>query len=361
MIYRRALIQELSLTSGATLVVLIAISLVTLFIRLLGAAARGNLANDAVFTFLGFTLLYFLPVLLSVSLFIGALLTLMRYWRDSEMAIWFNAGMSLADWIRPLLMFAMPMILILALLTNFLIPWALNQKETYKSELASRDDTSAIAPGVFAESSRGDRVYFVENLNPLTGTIGNVFMQSRDSGKVGIVVAKEGHQEKIGDGTRYLLLNKGRRYEGAPGKQEYRIVNFEHYWIRLDPVEVKAQETRARQIGTISLLSDKANIVGAKGEIASRLNIVLSTVILVLLSIPLSYVNPRANRSYGLVSGILLYFIYNNLMSIGQTWVTQGKAGLVSGMLFAHLLPLIGLLGFFAYRLRTWPFGLRKT
>ena len=108
MLYRRALTREMGLTTGAVLTVLVAIALVVLFIRLLGDVARGELANEAVFVFLGFSLLYFLPVLMTIALFAGVLLPLSRMWRDSEMVIWFNAGLSLTQWMRPVLIFAVP-------------------------------------------------------------------------------------------------------------------------------------------------------------------------------------------------------------------------------------------------------------
>lgn len=360
MLYRRALLQELSLSSGASLIILIAIALVTLFIRLLGEAARGELANEAVFAYLGFSLLHFLPVLLSVAVFIGAMLTLMRYWRDSEMAIWFSSGLSLSDWVRPVLMFALPMALILALLTNGIIPWALNKKDVYKAELLSRDDTSAVVPGIFAESHGGDRVYFVESLNPLTGTVRNVFMQSKDSGKPGVVVAQEGAQKKTDDGTRFLVLSKGRRYEGEPGQAEYRIIQFDRYWIRLDPVEVKAREREMniRQRSTAELW--KSTEADAHGELAGRFNVPLSVLVLALLAIPLSYVNTRANRSYGLIVALLLYFIYNNLMSVTQTWIVQGDWGLMAGLAAAHLPAIAALAAYYAYRMRIKPFNFKQ-
>lgn len=359
MLYRRALLQELSLSSGASLIILIAIALVTLFIRLLGEAARGELANEAVFTYLGFSLLHFLPVLLSVAIFIGALLTLMRYWRDSEMTIWFSSGLSLRDWVRPVLAFALPMALILALLTNGIIPWALNKKDAYKAELLSRDDTSAVAPGIFAESHGGDRVYFVEGLNPLTGTVRNVFMQSKDSGKPGVVVAAEGAQKRTDDGTRFLVLSKGRRYEGEPGQAEYRTIQFDRYWIRLDPIEIKAREREKniRQLSTAALW--KSTEADARGELAGRLNVPVSVLVLALLAIPLSYVNTRANRSYGLIVALLLYFIYNNLMSVTQSWIAQGKWGLVAGVAAAHLPAMAALAALYAYRMRMKPFNFR--
>lgn len=362
MLYRRALLQELSLSSGASLVILIAIALVTLFVRLLGEAARGELANEAVFAYLGFSLLHYLPVLLAVAIFIGAMLTLMRYWRDNEMAIWFSSGLSLSDWIRPMLIFALPLALILMLLTNSIIPWAANKKDAYKTELLSRDDTSMVVPGIFAESQGGERVFFVESLNPLTGTVRNVFMQSRDSGKLGVVVAAEGMQKKAEDGTRFLVLSKGRRYEGEPGQAEYRIIQFDRYWIRLDPVEVKAEARKQdiRQLGTMALL--KSADADARGELAGRLNVPVSLLILSLLAIPLSYVNNRAKRSYGLIAALLVFFIYHNMISVTQSWIAQGKLGLPAGILAAHLPALAALLAFYAYRTRMKPLtlGLRR-
>jgi lipopolysaccharide export system permease protein len=355
--YRQALLRELSLSSGASLVVLIAITLVTLFIRLLGEAARGELANEAVFTFLGFSLLYFLPVLLSIGIFIGVLLTFMRYWRDSEMVIWFNAGLSLTDWIKPVLTFVLPLVAVLTLLTTVVNPWVMNKKDVYKQELLSRDDTSAIAPGIFAESNAGERVYFVESLNPLTGTVRNVFMQSRDSGKLGVVVAAEGRQEKVEDGARFLILSQGRRYEGTPGKADYRIVQFEKYWMRLDPVEVKARQISARRTGTLDLIKQPAP--DARGELLGRLNSPISAVVLALFALPLSFVNTRARRSFGLIAALLIYFMYNNLMSISQAWVTQDKLNLVAGLLVAHLPMAIALVVFYVYRLRLKPLRVR--
>lgn len=353
--YRQALLRELSLSSAASLVVLIAITLVTLFIRLLGEAARGELANEAVFTYLGFSLLHFLPALLAIGIFIGVLLTFMRYWRDSEMVIWLNSGLSLVDWVRPVLTFVLPLVMVLALLTTVVIPWAMNKKDVYKQELLSREDTAVIAPGLFAESNDGERVYFVESLNPLTGTVRNVFMQSADSGKLGVVVAAEGRQEKLADGSRFLVLSKGRRYEGSPGRADYRIVQFERYWMRLDPVEARVGVRSTRKAATPELFGQRAP--DAQAELLGRLNAPISAVVLALFALPLSFVNTRARRSFGLVAALLIYFIYNNLMSVSQAWVVQGRLDLLPALLIGHLPMLVALVLFFAYRMRVKSLG----
>lgn len=51
-----------------------------------------------------------------------------------------------------------------------------------------------------------------------------------------------------------------------------------------------------------------------------RIGMPVSAVILALMAIPLSYVNPRAGRSANMLIAILVYAIYNNLMSLSQAW-----------------------------------------
>jgi lipopolysaccharide export system permease protein len=350
MLYRRALTREMGLATGAVLTVLIAIALVVLFIRLLGDVARGELANEAVFAFLGFSLLYFLPVLMTIALFAGVLLPLSRMWRDSEMVIWFNAGLSPAQWIRPVLTFAVPFSLVILLLTLVLNPWAQAKKNEYRQDLKSRSESALIAPGLFAESGAGQRVYYVESLNPLTGIVRNVFMQSRIDGQLGLVVAREGNHAQLQDGSRYLVFKDGRRYEGTPGRLDYRIVQFERYWMRLDPVAAGGQETNIRQAPVDALLADATP--QARAELLWRVGVPVSALVLAVMAIPLSFVNTRARRSYGLVIALLLYFVYNNLLSLTQAWVAQGKFNPWAGMLSSHLLMLFAVGALFYLRSR---------
>lgn len=352
MLYRRALIREMGLATGAVLTVLIAIALVVLFIRLLGDVARGALANEAVLAFLGFSLLHFLPVLMTIALFAGVLLPLSRMWRDSEMVIWINAGLSLTQWMRPVLTFSVPFSMVILLLSLVLNPWAQTKRNEYRQDLRSRSDSSLIAPGLFVESSAGDRIYYVDSLNPLTGIVRNIFMQSSIDGQQGLVVAREGNYSQLPDGSRYLVFKDGRRYEGKPGQLDYRIVQFERYWMRLDPVAVGAVETGIHQAPLADLIADATP--EARAELAWRLGVPISALVLAVMAIPLSFVNTRARRSYGMAIALLLYFIYNNLMSFTQAWVAQGKLNPWTGMLSPHLLMLFAVLILFYMRTRQY-------
>src|SRR5207244_1408824 len=118
--------------------------------------------SEGVVALLAFSALNYLPVLLSLTLFITVLMTLSRSYRESEMVIWFGSGLSLLAWIRPVLLFAAPLVALVAVLSLFLSPWAIGRAEEYRRQMNLQDDVSRVAPGVFREAGSSDRVFFVE-------------------------------------------------------------------------------------------------------------------------------------------------------------------------------------------------------
>ncbi len=164
MIFRRALLREFGNLALAVFATLFAITLTTQLIRLLGQAAIGKVLSEGVAALLAFSALNYLPVLLSLTLFITVLMTLSRSYRESEMVIWFGSGLSLLAWIRPVLLFAAPLVALVAVLSLFLSPWAIGKAEEYRRQMNLQDDVSRVAPGVFREAGSADRVFFVEEI-----------------------------------------------------------------------------------------------------------------------------------------------------------------------------------------------------
>lgn len=349
MIFRRALLREFASSALGVFVVLVAITLTTQFIRYLGQAASGSLAVDAVVAMLGFSALGYFPVLLSLTLFISVLMPLTRSYRDSEMIVWFSAGMSLLAWVRPVLMFAGPLVLTIALLSVFLSPWSVRLAEEYRAQLNSRDEISGVAPGVFRESRHAERVFFVEQLQDQSAYVGNVFVRSLQHQREGVMVAKRGFQEVAPNGDKFLVLLNGSRYEGNPGTAEFRITRFERYAMRIEAYEAKRELPTVKSLDTADLLA--LNTKQAHGELAWRFGLPISAMILSLLAIPLAFVNPRGGRSMNLVLALLVYVVYSNCMSMVQAWVVQGRIGIGTGMLGVHALMLCLLSILFLRRL----------
>ncbi|MCW5576513.1 MAG: LPS export ABC transporter permease LptF, partial [Burkholderiales bacterium] len=318
-------------------------------VRLLGQAASGMITSTGVVALLGFTLVGYLPILLSVTLFIAVLMTLTRSYRDSEMVVWFSCGQGLSRWIGPVLAFAAPLVLAIGLLSLLLAPWAVERAEEFRRQMDSRDDVAQVTPGVFHESRRADRVYLVEEVPGKANLVANVFVSSTQNGKEGVMVAQSGFQETAENGDRFLVLLNGRRYEGEPGSPEYKIFEFGRYAMRIEAGEAAERAPTTKTLSTLELLRDP--VPRNLGELSWRIGLPASALLLGLLAIPLSFVNPRAGRSMNIVLAILVYMVYSNLLSIMQASIAQSRVDAATGMWGVHVAMLLLLLGMFYRRL----------
>jgi len=350
MIFHRALLREFASLAGAVFMALFSIALTTRLIRLLGQAAGGQIPTDAVVAFLGFFALGALPVLLSLTMFISVLLTLTRSWRDSEMVIWFSSGLPLTAWLKPVMLFALPQIAVVAALSVFISPWAAQMGAQYATRIEARDDVSRVNPGVFGETGNRERVYFVESISGDASVVQNVFVSSVQQQRAGVSMSRVGRTETADNGDRFIVLEDGRRYEGNPGDEQYRVMEFERYAARIETAESKEPKVSHKSMSTMALLRDPTPV--NLGEVLFRVGVPVSAAILVLLAIPMSFVNPRAGRSVNLLFALFTYIVYNNLLSVSQARVAQGRMDFAIGLWLVHALMIALLVFMFARRMQ---------
>jgi len=349
MIFKRAIVSELSNTAGAVFTVLFTIIFSVGLVRILGEAAGGRVDNQAVLQLVALAALTYLPVVLTLTLFISVLMTLSRSFRDSEMVVWFASGQSLFAWVGPVLRFAAPIVVLVALLTLLVTPWSERQIAESRKRFEQRDDVSKVAPGRFIESGNAERVFFVESVDLDGARVRNVFVSHRSQGREGVIVAAQGVIEVRDNGDRYLVLEKGRRYEGVPGQAEYRMTEFDRYLLRIDfrPDQPMA-EVAARAKPTARLWAEGTTYTRA--ELLVRIGNPIVAVLLALLAIPLAYLNPRVGRSFNLILAVLAFLLYNNGMSVMQAWVQQGRVSFGVGVWFVHALVAAVVLALFVRR-----------
>lgn len=347
MIFSRALRREFAHSASGVFVALFAILLTTVLIRLLGQAAGGRLPADAVLSMIGLGAIAQLPVVLTLSVFIAILMSLSRAYRDSEMVVWAASGMSLTRFLHPVLRFALPFVLIVGASSLYLSPWANLKSSEYQATLAARDDTTRVAPGVFRESSSAGRVFFVEHGASEDEKLRNVFVVGEDEGVLDVLVAAEGALHTDENGARYVVLNDGRRFEGAPGTQAFRVLEFERYTVQMAEPKRTSTYTRLKAVPTSELLADPTP--RHLGELASRISLPISCLLLAVLAIPLSYVNPRAGRGNGLIFAVLAYLVYSNVLSVFQSWVGQERMPFSLALVLPHVL-VMALIAFMIYR-----------
>jgi len=337
--------------AGATFTVLFSILVTWTLITILGKAAGGKVASGDVLALIAFAVLNYLPTILILTSFISVLVVITRSYRDSEMVVWFASGQSLTRWISPVLVFSLPLVILVAVISLVAIPWAQLKSNEFTERFEKREDLQRVAPGQFRESAAADRVFFVESSAARSSTVvQNVFVNTVEQGVTTTVVAKEGQIEPDGKGGQYLVLKNGRRYQGTPGKPDFQAMEFERYRMRVATQAPVMGDLKVQGMSTAALIAMPRNQY-ADAELQYRLTWPIMCVVLMLLAIPLGFVNPRAGASANLILALLIFFTYLNLTKAAEQAVKQAKVGFGMAWWPLHALVLLAALALFAWRL----------
>ena len=375
MVFDTTVRRELARSFGATLVVILTIVLTMLLIRTVGQAAKGQIAPQDVVLLLGFVALSNLPTMLALSLFVAVVVSLGRMYRDSEMVIWFASGIGLRRFVRPVLHTTWPVLLVIALLTLFVVPWGSRSGLELRDRYAARSDLSRVTPGVFQQSSDGSRVFFIERSAaeassaasaPTDAAVGdagptvarNVFVLSASGEHESVTSASRGRIDSFDD-IRMLVLERGQRTDLDRATGDKARASFEDYRVRVDEKAARlATQVQPRAMPTADLLRDPT--LRHQGELAWRIGLALGAANLLLLGIGLSATTPRRASNWNLLFALLGFVVYYNLIGLSQAWVAAGRLGIGAALLGLHGAAAALALGLLAWRdqgatHRLWP------
>ncbi|NYT65149.1 LPS export ABC transporter permease LptF [Alcaligenaceae bacterium] len=354
-LFKRSVVSEITSHAGVVFSTLLIVWLSVLLVRLLGEAANGSIGADVVVGLATFSSITALPIILAVSLFIAVLTTVTRSFRESEMVVWFASGLSLKDWIGPVLRCAVPVSVVIAVLTLVASPWAYRQISEYHQRYEQRSDLSKVSVGQFIETEHGARVFFAEAPENPDDEMGKVIARVIDPEWLSVITANSANIQTEANGDRFLVLNEGRRYDLKPGMPDLRLVDFEKYGVRLESksdasAAQAVREQAERQIKarpTAQLFKD--DTLNAKSQIMWRLALPFAALNLALLAIPLGAVNPRLGRSGDLLIAGLVGLLYMNLINLSRGWIGQDKLPFEVGVWLVHAI-FTGLMVFMLWR-----------
>ncbi|MET3416608.1 lipopolysaccharide export system permease protein [Variovorax paradoxus] len=335
--------------------VLVTIVMTMMLIRTLGLASKGSVNPSEVFLVMAYTVLGYMPTILSLSLFIAIVGTLSRMYRDSEMVIWFSSGRGLVDFVQPLFRFAWPVLALIAIMALLGWPWANSQTIGMRAQYERRSDIERVTPGEFRESAGRIRVFFIDKDTPDGATATNVFIWAIERGLQITTSARSGRIENVGE-HRYLMLSNGQRVERPlvqTATSGLKISEFETYGTRAGGNDsFTADTTPARAKPTLQLLREPGD--ANRGELAWRIGMLLAAINFVLLALTVSSVNPRVGRSGNLLLALFAFVVYYNMLNLGQSWISSGRYGMGSFMLLLHGGVLLIGVAWLALRNNNW-------
>ncbi|XXQ68368.1 LPS export ABC transporter permease LptF [Neisseriaceae bacterium B1] len=340
MIYQKQFLKDVTYTAIAIFFVVLAILVFTQGINLLGRAADGRVAIDAVLALIGFWTLGMTPLLVVLTAYISILTVFTRYWRDSEMAIWLSSGLSLKQWLKPVLTFAVPLAILVAAMQLAVLPWAELRSREYAELLKQKQNLSLVESGTFAELGKDKgRVYFVEQFDVEQGKMKNLFLREvDDKERDNVIFAKEGHFD-LSNNRRTLVLAQGYRYSGIAGQGDFDQVSFENLSLIITTVPKLVNPIEHRRTIPSAQLIGSSN-PQYQAELMWRVSLPLTVLILSILAIPLSYFNPRSGSSYHVLLAVGFFLLYQNGLTLLRDAVEDGKIPFWVGFLPMHILIL---------------------
>ncbi|CAE6950629.1 MULTISPECIES: LPS export ABC transporter permease LptF [Pseudomonadaceae] len=360
MIVFRYLSREVLVTLSAVSAVLLVIIMSGRFIKYLAQAAQGVLDPGVLFMIMGYRIPGFLQLILPLGLFLGFLLAYGRLYLDSEMTVLSATGVSQ----QRLTAYSLAPALIVALLVGWLSLGLAPQGVAGVARILNQQDAltelDTLVPGRFQSIRDGSRVTYSQELSADRSELRGVFMSEKRFSTDGtsergitVLVAESGRQEIQDDGSRYLILENGYRYDGEPGEADYRAIQYDTYGVLLPKPEVAIEANEREAIPTRDLFGSDDPVLQA--ELQWRLSLPLLVFVVTLLAVPLSKVNPRQGRFLKLLPAIFLYMAYLGLLIAARGALDKGRLPTGLGLWWVHGIFLaIGLLLLYWERLSLW-------
>jgi lipopolysaccharide export system permease protein len=344
LIITRYLIRE----SAKPLVVILGI-LIVLFgsystAGFLSDAVNGLLPTDTIVELIGLKVLISLEVLIPISLYISVVVAFGRLYGDSELTAMFALCVTPARVMRAIIILSGGLALIVAGLSLFARPWAYEKSHQISRRAENLLDVGALRAGTFYTGEQGNRVIYLTHRDGPGGSARDVFVQLRRSDHIEIIYARSAYQVANGtsDGSNVYMRDAYIYDIGNANGPPDRILNTKSMVLNpnnqvADPPEYSPVAAGSEHLAVSRAAPDIA-------ELEWRLSTPLSTLLLGMLAVPLSRVQPRQGRYTRMGTAILVYSGYYLLCTSARTWVQHGAVPPIPGLWWAPGLLALALL-----------------
>lgn len=363
MIVHRYVFREVLQVFIAVLGVLLVIYVSNRFVRYLAQAASGYISSDVITQLILLKLAQNLSILLPLALYLAVLLALGRLYRDSEIIAMAAGGISVRRLAHALVWLGAGFALLAGSLSLYFSPKAADLQQALFEQAKGEAQIGGIQAGRFREFGKGDRVVYVESISDDGSSMQNVFVRVRHRNGQDLIVAERAYPSvEGGDGDRFMVLEKGHRYTGEPGQLDFVVTQFQRHAVRLEQA-TRSGLRKLEATPTLELLAQDS--AASIAEFQWRMSVPISVVVLVLMAVPLARTSPRQGRYAKLVTAFVLYFIYNNGVSIAQKLVEREQLHVSIGVWPVHALFALGAIAMlFAQSSPRWRWpriGWRRT
>lgn len=296
------------------------------------------------------------PLILSLSLFLAIILAISKSYKDSEAVVMNSLG--IGD--KHLMVFIQPVVIVIFIfilfLTTVAVPWSKQQRSMIMDHSENSSEFSFIKEGEFQEFKSGDIVFYASKVKNIDGEstqdMEEIFIYTLANNEPIITLAAQAQKyTDIKTKSVYLRLKDGTRYHGFPSEVNKKILNFDQYDLQI--INGEKRQSNNTEIKTESKPTLDIIFSSDTREIAEwqwRISQPISVLILSIFAILLGKTSPRGGKNLGVLVGVIVFIIYNNALLIAKSSLERGDTLPVIGLWWVHLLVLLIIFVFYAYR-----------
>jgi len=325
------------------------------FLGVMGDAAQGRILAEVVFSILLYKLPGFIMLILPLGYFLGLVISFGRLYVDHEMAVLHACGVGpfqLLKWM------SLPMWVtfsVVTILSTWLCPLVAKKTQVLLEAQYNRSEFETLSPSRFHATKDMRRVTYTRKLSDDKRQMQELFIVEESADLIAVIVAESGvRRVDAHSGIQYLELTKGRRYEGYPGRNDYRVIHFSHYRMQMETARELAISESHQSLDLKVLWEERHKSMAFQAEWHWRVGLPVMILVLTFIAIPLSKVSPRQGRFLKLFPAIFIYLLYLTLLINGKSsieketwplysiWWIHGFFFLAGG--FLYLIPYYPLL-----------------
>jgi lipopolysaccharide export system permease protein len=302
-----------------------------------------------------------LKFILPMSVMMAVLLMFLRLSSDNEIIALKTSGVSIYKLLPPVILLAVIGFALSLFMSLYATQWAKLSIRELKLKVASSNLNIGLKERTFNDRFKKVMLY-VNEIDYKTKALIDVFIEDqRKEGIISIVVAPKGMLYGEPDMQKFhLKLFNGTINQVSLDNRSINTVHFDNYDLTLDihtvaPIKKKRKRKEHSEMSYAELRQYIDNKINKKDfddnyykanmELHVRFSIPAACFALGLLAVPLGLSLRTAKRYYGLAIGLVLFWIYYVLLSIGLAFGEYGLYPPVVAMWLPNV--IMGALGIF--------------
>ncbi len=256
---------------------------------------------------------------------IAILLTLTNMSEHGELIALRAAGFSFKEIIRPLLICAISLSVILVIMSNWFTPRSYKRLLDRRAEARSKITKVNLEPQTFLNLGEWD--LYLENLDKSTDVARQIHLIKRnDEGALSTKVNAASGKVILSDTAIGLQLEDGQMQRlDEKDPTSFIAANFDEYVMSISLLKEQYRRLRVGEMSSTKLLRrmrqlplDPETINEYRTEISMRNVLALSPIVLLFVSCPIGFsLGKRTNKGWGMLCSVIIIFTFYLLMTLG--------------------------------------------